>query len=288
MIKFGNSVSLIRLFLFRTVSLQFVIYAGHKFYHINYSGDANPRYAYAIEINDLLVNCAVVFCCLDFYRWMDFSQKLNLMIANERAGQEIKDSLFNRNLGYKKKVTFCIDGKMNVQKIQNSFLRAYNLACYLKILLLVILVITFQNFGKAQQVLFCVSQVLFTVYTAVYGLTAKTHCPAHKIDLIKNLIFEGCLMIFSIVGVCLAFIETRGFDGSASDQSSLATVFMTIGQIFLMFSFWLHENFILVWYNMKFMLQSICVFFRKHEKVGVVENSEKSTPEQHPQAIPSC
>jgi hypothetical protein len=185
----------------------------------------------------LLVNCAVVFCCLDFYRWMDFSHKLNLMMTNEIAGSEVEENLFNRTLGYNKKVIFCIDGKMNVQKIQNPFLRAYNLACYFKMLLLVILVITFQNFGKAQQVIFCLSQVLFTVYTAVYGLTAKTHYPAQKIELFKNLIFEGCLMIFSIVGVCLEFIETRGFDGSTSDQSSLATVFSTIAQIFLMFSF---------------------------------------------------
>ena len=158
-------------------------------------------------------------------------------MANVGAGSEIEENLFNKNLGYEKKVIFCIGSKMNVLRIQNLFLRAYNLACYVKILLLVMLVITFQGFGKAQQGLFCISQVLFTVYTAVYGLAAKIHCPAHKIELLKNLVFEGCLMMYSIVGVCLAFIEIRGFDGSASDERSLATIFSIIGVIFLMISF---------------------------------------------------
>ena len=201
-------------------------------------------------------------------------------MENEIVGSEIKEYSFNRNLGYEKRVVFCIDSKMDVQKIQNPLLRAYNLACYLKILILVILIVTFQSFGKAQQVLFCIGQVLFTVYTAVYGLAAKIHCPAHKIELFKNLIYEGCLMMFSIVGVCLAFIETRGFDESTSEESSLATVSRTIGVIFLMLSFWLHENFILVWYYTKFIVQSICLLFRKHAKVAVVENSEKFSPQR--------
>jgi hypothetical protein len=175
---------------------------------------------------------------------------------------------------------------MNVQKIQNPFLRAYNLACYLKILLLVLLVITFQSFGTAQQVLFCISQVLFTVYTAVYGLTAKIHCPAHKIELLKNLIFEVCLMMFSIVGACLAFIGIREFDGSISDESSLASVLCTIGVIFLILSFWLHENFILVWYYTKFMVQNICSLFRNHAKVAVVGTPEQPQTPHGAQATP--
>jgi hypothetical protein len=149
------------------------------------------------------------------------------------------------------------------------------------------LVITFQSFGTAQQVLFCISQVLFTVYTAVYGLTAKIHCPAHKIELLKNLIFESCLMMFSILGVCLASIEIRGFDGSISDESSLAKVFGTIGVIFLMLSFWLHENFILVWYFTKIMVQNICSLFRKHAKVAVVGTPEKPPTPNGAQATPS-
>ena len=45
MMNVGKNVSLMRLFLFRTVSFQFVIYAGHKFYHTNYSGEANLGYS---------------------------------------------------------------------------------------------------------------------------------------------------------------------------------------------------------------------------------------------------
>jgi hypothetical protein len=44
MINVGKSVSLMRLFLFRTVSIQFLMYAAHKFYHINYSDEANLGY----------------------------------------------------------------------------------------------------------------------------------------------------------------------------------------------------------------------------------------------------
>jgi hypothetical protein len=97
MINLGKTVSLIRLFLFRTVSFQFVMYAAHKFYHKNYSAEANLRFSKTIATNDLLVNCAVVFCCLDFYRWLDFSHKLNLMMANGRTGLEIKENLFTGN-----------------------------------------------------------------------------------------------------------------------------------------------------------------------------------------------
>jgi hypothetical protein len=85
----------------------------------------------------------------------------------------------------------------------------------------------------------------------------------------------------------LAFIGIRGFDGSISDESSLASVLCTIGVIFLILSFWLHENFILVWYYTKFMVHNICSLFRKHAKIGVVETLEQPASPHGAQATRS-